>query len=208
MGRSAKIQIDARKNPKQSRSGVLVSAILEAAVRVLRAEGAARFTTARVAERAGISVGSLYQYFPNKAAILFRLQSDEWKQTAAEAHLILADADTPPIERMRVLVHRFVQSECDEAAIRMALQAAVPGIRDEPDPEDTGGQGMLEILVHQVLAHRPEAARQVAAELVDTTLGEVARRFSERPRTLDEIERHAEAMADMFESYLRHAAAN
>ena len=57
------------------------AAILEAAVQVLAKEGAQRFTTARVAEKAGVSVGSLYQYFPNKAAILFRLQSDEWRQT-------------------------------------------------------------------------------------------------------------------------------
>jgi len=45
----------------------------------LAKEGAQRFTTARVAERAGVSVGSVYQYFPNNAAILFRLQTDEWR---------------------------------------------------------------------------------------------------------------------------------
>lgn len=64
-----------RKIPKQVRSSELVSAILQAATQVLEQEGATRFTTARVAERAGVSIGSLYQYFPNKAAILFRLQS-------------------------------------------------------------------------------------------------------------------------------------
>jgi len=74
-------RISSRKQPKQARSTELVSAILEAAVQVLAAEGAQRFTSARVAEKAGVSVGSLYQYFPNKAAILFRLQSDEWRQT-------------------------------------------------------------------------------------------------------------------------------
>ncbi|MFP5394281.1 MAG: TetR/AcrR family transcriptional regulator, partial [Gammaproteobacteria bacterium] len=72
-------QIASRKQPRQARSSQLVGAILEAAIQVLAAEGAARFTTARVAERAGVSVGSVYQYFPNKAAILFRLQLDEWR---------------------------------------------------------------------------------------------------------------------------------
>ena len=71
-------QISSRKRPKQARSTDLVAAILEAAAQVLAKEGAPRFTTARVAERAGVSVGSIYPYFPNKAAILFRLQSDEW----------------------------------------------------------------------------------------------------------------------------------
>src|SRR6478609_9523945 len=78
-----KAQISSRKQPQQARSSELVSTILQAAIQVLAKEGAQRFTTARVAEKAGVSVGSLYQYFPNKAAILFRLQSDEWLQTTA-----------------------------------------------------------------------------------------------------------------------------
>ena len=73
--------IATRKEPKQARSQQLVEKVLMAASRVLAAEGAHRFTAARVAEEASISVGSLYQYFPNKEAILFRLQSDEWEQT-------------------------------------------------------------------------------------------------------------------------------
>jgi hypothetical protein len=59
-------KISSRKRPKQARSTDLVAAILEAAAQVLAKEGAPRFTTARVAERAGVSVGSIYQYFPNK----------------------------------------------------------------------------------------------------------------------------------------------
>ena len=74
-------RISSRKQPQQARSTELVAAILQAAIQVLAKEGATRFTTARVAEKAGVSVGSVYQYFPNKAAILFRLQSDEWQQT-------------------------------------------------------------------------------------------------------------------------------
>src|ERR1700761_9610889 len=112
-------QISSRKRPKQSRSTELVAAILEAAVQVLEAEGTQRFTTARVAERAGVSVGSLYQYFPNKAAILFRLQSDEWRQTSTLLRDILEDQATPPGERVRALVHAFIRSECEEATIRI-----------------------------------------------------------------------------------------
>jgi len=74
-------KISSRKQPKQARSTRLVEDVLQAAIQVLAKEGAQRFTMARVAEKAGVSVGSLYQYFPNKAAILFRLQSDEWRQT-------------------------------------------------------------------------------------------------------------------------------
>ena len=92
-------RISSRKQPQQARSAELVAAILEAAVQVLTRQGAQRFTTARVAEKAGVSVGSLYQYFPNKAAILFRLQSDEWRQTTELLRGILEDAGKPPLDR-------------------------------------------------------------------------------------------------------------
>ena len=104
-----KPQISSRKQPKQVRSTELVAVILEAAVHVLAEEGAHRFTTTRVAERAGVSVGSLYQYFPNKAAILFRLQSDEWRQTTDLLGRILEDINKPPLERLRNLVQAFIR---------------------------------------------------------------------------------------------------
>jgi AcrR family transcriptional regulator len=63
-----------RKTPRQARSCATVATILDAAARVLTAEGLARATTNRIAEVAGISVGSLYQYFPNKLAIVGALQ--------------------------------------------------------------------------------------------------------------------------------------
>src|SRR6187402_1197037 len=93
--------ISSRKQPQQARSSELVAAILDAAVQVLTKEGAQRFTTARVAERAGVSVGSLYQYFPNKIAILFRLQSDEWRRTSELLRVILAHRAKPPLVRLR-----------------------------------------------------------------------------------------------------------
>lgn len=57
-----------RKKPRQARARVTCAAIVEAAARILSEEGAARLTTNRIAERAGVSVGSLYQYFPNRHA--------------------------------------------------------------------------------------------------------------------------------------------
>src|ERR1700733_9416317 len=99
--------IAARKAPRQSRSARLVEDILEAAIRVLSREGAQRFTTARVAETAGVSVGSLYQYFPNKEAILFRLQTDEWRRPSELMHSILADPGRAPLDRLRDTVQAF-----------------------------------------------------------------------------------------------------
>jgi AcrR family transcriptional regulator len=140
-------QISSRKRPKQARSAELVTAILEAAVQVLAKEGAQRFTTARVAEKAGVSVGSLYQYFPNKAAVLFRLQSDEWRRTSELLRGILEDDRKPPHERLRTLVHAFIRSECDEGKIRVALNDAAPLYRDAPAAQEARLSGTRAVQV-------------------------------------------------------------
>ena len=72
----------ARKGPKQQRSKVTVSAILDATVRVLEQEGNDAATTSRIAEVAGVSVGTLYQYFANRDAILDALQDREFDRAS------------------------------------------------------------------------------------------------------------------------------
>ena len=197
-------RISSRKQPQQARSNQLVAAILEAAAQVLAAEGAQRFTTARVAERAGVSVGSLYQYFPNKAAILFRLQSDEWRQTSDLLGLILKDTAQPPQERLRTLVHAFIHSECDEAQMRVALNDAAPLYRNAPEAKEVraAGNRTLQAFMREVLPNTPSAARLRAGGLISTTLSTVGKQFSESPRTQAEIKAYADAMSDMFLAYI------
>jgi AcrR family transcriptional regulator len=197
-------QISSRKRPKQARSADLVAAILEAAIQVLTREGAARFTTARVAEKAGVSIGSLYQYFPNKAAILFRLQSDEWRQTTSLLKAILDDSQRPPQDRLRDFVHAFIRSECEEAAIRTALADEAPRYREEPEAQEVrvAGSDTLKRFMRELLPSVPDATRKLAAGLIKSTLREVGKEFSDTPRTEAEIETYAGAMADMFCAYV------
>lgn len=85
-------RLEPRKLPKQARSQTTVEAILEAAAQIFERHGYAAGTTNRIAERAGVSIGSLYQYFPNKDAILVAL-----------VHLHLAEsmaALQPQLERL------------------------------------------------------------------------------------------------------------
>lgn len=174
--------ISSRKQPQQARSSGLVAAILDAAVQVLAKEGAQRFTTARVAERAGVSVGSLYQYFPNKAAILFRLQSDEWRSTSELLRGILADPTKPPPTRLRALVHAFIRSECEEAAIRVALSDAAPLYRDAPEAQDAraAGEGIVAGFMREALPKASDTTRILAGELITATLSEVGKSFRKR----------------------------
>lgn len=70
MKRKRTDSLDPRKKPRQKRSRVTLDSIFEATIQVLLANGLDAITTVQIAERAGVSVGSLYQYFPNRNALL------------------------------------------------------------------------------------------------------------------------------------------
>jgi AcrR family transcriptional regulator len=93
-----KIALGPRKQPKQARSRQMQEDILEAAIRVLAA-GAGDFTTVRVAEVAGVSVGSLYQYYPNRAALLLALHEREVAAAWSQVAQLLAARERPPARR-------------------------------------------------------------------------------------------------------------
>jgi AcrR family transcriptional regulator len=197
-------EISARKHPQQERSTRLVADILEAAIRVLVREGARRFTTARVAEEAGVSVGSLYQYFPNKEALLFRLQADAWRQTSELIGGILGDAGRPPLERLRRAVRAFFQTEYEEAGLRVALADAAPLYRDAPEANESRSAVMQTALalMGEALPDAAEPARVFAADVVMSTMATVGEAVSARARSAEEVDTWAAAIGDMFCSYL------
>jgi AcrR family transcriptional regulator len=82
-----------RKQPQQARAQETVRAILEATVQILDREGLDAATTTRIAEVAGVSIGSLYQYFSHRDAILNALQDREFERTLALMQKVLADAN-------------------------------------------------------------------------------------------------------------------
>jgi AcrR family transcriptional regulator len=82
--------LDARKQPVQRRSAATVDAILEAAARILESAGFAGYTTNAIAALAGVSVGSLYQYFPNRDALTAALIERESAPLLAEVDIAAA----------------------------------------------------------------------------------------------------------------------
>ena len=83
--RSPTTALKARKLPGQSRSAATVAAIVEAAARILETEGFEGYTTNAIAARAGVSIGSLYQYFPNRDAITRALIERQGEALLADA---------------------------------------------------------------------------------------------------------------------------
>jgi AcrR family transcriptional regulator len=198
-------EIAARKQPRQARSARLVADILEAAIRVLTRDGAQRFTAARVAAEAGVSVGSLYQYFPNKEAILFRLQTDEWRRTGDLLDGIMGNATRAPEQRLRDMVVAFFRSEWEEAALRMALGDAAPAYRDAPEVaahRRTGRRRSLRFMA-QLLPDATPQVRRFTGELVMGVTSAMGKNISERARSAAEVEAWGVAIADMLCAYLR-----
>ena len=204
MPEAKKLVITARKQPQQARSNDLVATVLDAAVQVLEVEGARRFTVSRVAERAGVSVGSIYQYFPNKVSILFRLQSDEWRGTTVLLRHILEDGSKEPHDRLRDLVHAFLLSECEEARVRTALNDAAPLYRDAPEAGAAKAEGtaVIRAFIANTLPNLDCETSHRVADLIEATLSQVGSSFSEIDRSADEIDAYAHAMADMFCAYI------
>lgn len=116
-----------RKTPRQERSRALVGSLLEATARVLVRHGAAGLTTNRVAAEAGVSVGSLYQYFPDKHALLAGLVEALGERMAATlAALGRSLADVPTDVAIRRIVEGALAATRENAELHRALAAARP----------------------------------------------------------------------------------
>jgi AcrR family transcriptional regulator len=111
-----------RKSPRQIRSQATVSAILDAAARVLAKESLQGFNTNRVAEVAGVSVGSLYQYFPNKAGLIVALIEQAQSELAAALEAAVQSADGLPLEdSLRALVRVAIEQQYGQPLLAAAL---------------------------------------------------------------------------------------
>lgn len=118
--------VNKRRIPHQARATETVAAILEGAAQVLEAGGAAAFTTNAVADRAGVSIGTLYQYFADKNAILKTLAEGEMQKTlAAVAEALRGETDANVQDRVRAMVRAMVNAFRGRQRARKAVVQAV-----------------------------------------------------------------------------------
>lgn len=173
-----------KKQPKQARAQGTFEAILEAATRILASDGRARVTTNRIAQVAGVSVGSLYQYFPNKGAVLAELRR-RYDQRFMErmvrelgrvGRLPLREA-VPEFVRFMISLHSENPKLHNELApevsgpereyLRALALAFLEAHRDEVRPErlELAASICLEVgeaLTHGTALHEPERLRDEA----------------------------------------------
>ena len=123
---------NARRVPRQSRARTSVDVILEAAAQVLEAVGEAGFNTNAVAVRAGVSIGTLYRYFPDKAAVLRALALQETETHRAALMDILADG-SPGVAPDRAMIRAFVGAFAGRTQARRIAVSALLAHADHAD---------------------------------------------------------------------------
>src|SRR5215475_9597924 len=108
--------VSQRRKPTQARARATIDMIFEATARIIERDGMAALNTNRIAERAGISIGTLYEYFPNKDAILIAMA----RQRLAEDERLVRQALTGP------------EADQDVSLAREAIHALVALHEDRP----------------------------------------------------------------------------
>lgn len=126
---ATKMQTNPRKSASQKRSRLMVDALLEATARILIREGFGNASTNRIAEVAGVSVGSLYQYFPSKEALVAALVDRHRLQISQAVQEELAEAMQLPLRRaVRKLVAVAVKAHRIDPALHRALTEQIPRV--------------------------------------------------------------------------------
>jgi AcrR family transcriptional regulator len=117
-----------RRMPQQSRAQATVDAVLEATAQVLLKEGWEALSTNRIAREAGVSVGSLYQYFPNKQAIVRQLlmQYSEEQHAQLASNLMSLRAGMPLDETIRRVICAVIQARLSSPSLMRACFEQLP----------------------------------------------------------------------------------
>ena len=168
--------LEPRKTPVQARSAVTVEAISEATVQVLLSHGVDRLTTTRVAARAGVSVGTLYQYFPNKDALLFAVLESHLDKVAAVLTNACEQSHGLPLAAMvKAVVEPFVDTKMARTDVSLALYriaADLGGVKLVKSVGERSNRALERMLATAADAEFEDvkfAARMMMASMAGTT---------------------------------------
>lgn len=198
-----------RRQPRQARSQHMVEAILEATARVLVERGYAGTNTNLVAERAGVSVGSVYQYFPNKDSLVTALHERHAAQMYLAIDTVLASTRPRSLRgHIEAIVHAFLAAHQVEPALHKVLEKEFPFF-DAPKDGSPADASIFRRVRDLLEEHRTQIAQrnldlatwtvlQVMESLVHAAVIDPPKKFSGK-----EIER---AIADVVLGYLMSAA--
>ena len=194
-----------RKNPVQQRAFETRDRILVAAARVFTEHGYAGGTTNRIAEAAGLSVGSLYQYFPNKDAILVELVQAHVASSTEMLAQLFADLPQGLEARVRALVVATIGAHAGEHRLHQVIFEEAPRpaavLRQLVD-----GEQRLVAATVAMLEDDPEVDVgdvELAARIAVTTVESLVHRFIAREADALDVDAFADELVAMVVRYLR-----
>ena len=147
-----------RRRPRQPRAHLTLTAIMDAVVRILKKNGVAAVNTNRIAAVAGVSIGSVYQYFPDKHAIFVALHQRHIEDIDRRIeHVLLERAAAPLRELIRALLEAMIEAHTADPELYELLHAEVPhragGTQDFPSRLHRALRLAMGSRVHELAAH-------------------------------------------------------
>lgn len=180
--RIAKPRSMMRKLPRQARSRATLETILEAGARILSAHGWAGFTTNRVAELAGVSIGSLYQYLPDKLSLVDAIRKRHLDDSMAVMRALCAD-DQPAADFAARLVEAVVAAHSVHPGLHRVLLDEAPSSEEYRNPESEFEIEYLSYFADAIATYRkrsPTAPDRIAglilSDAIDGVIHNAARR--------------------------------
>lgn len=204
MPRVAGVALEPRKTPVQARSAASVEAILEAAVQVLLKEGKERLTTRKVADRAGVSVGTLYQYFPNKSALLQAVLRDHLEGVARTIERVCGEMKGTTLDAMATaLVEEFMRAKLMHVETSRALYSVSDDVRGAEIARQNAARNIAVVaaMLESAQEKLTEDPRVVAAIVLATMAG-VSRRILESQLGDERLEAMQRGLGMMVRAYL------
>jgi AcrR family transcriptional regulator len=151
-----------RKRPLQTRSRETVAVILEATARILEAEGLEAANTNAIAARAGVSIGSVYQYFPDKSAIFAELIHKAEADLGDNLEMLLArTAGLALEERVVILVKAGVGQQMQRPQLARILDYLEASFRTDPILK-AADERILRLIMQLLEEHKESIARPVS----------------------------------------------
>jgi AcrR family transcriptional regulator len=198
-----KLAKNQRRTPSQARSRATVEAILEASARILRRKGAGALTTNRIAEVAGVSVGTLYGYFPDKGAIMLALARRMLRQgERAMAEALDAASGVSPA---RALVRAILRQHQEDKPLRRAVMSVHIG-QGHRDEHGLSTQAGVAVIAEQ-LAARGQAVDPLKLFVATRAVLGVARALVEEPEaSAPPVEALEEELMNLIRPYLASGA--
>jgi AcrR family transcriptional regulator len=197
--------LEPRKSPVQARSSASVEAILKATIQVLLKVGKERLTTTRVAARAGVSVGTLYQYFPNKGALLRAALQRHLDEIGTVIETVCREQAGASLEKMATtLVTSFLEAKMKDPKASVALYLVSSDVDGARITRETG-QKVSRAIRSMLASARDELKRdpELASMMLQGAMNGVSRRLLESASPEVDYERLRDELVFLACGYLR-----